>query len=96
VELERLSHSQKNGPASFHRFPLLVADSLLLSHGDLWTATGVFGAGKGFRGIRATAQFVLQSFSIRDPHEAIQEGLRVDMQSDRGVARDSRYRQMSA
>lgn len=96
VELERLADREENGVARVYRFSLLVADRFLLPHGDLRSAASVPRAGEGFRGVRAAAQFLLQSVSVRDSHETIQEGLRADMQSNRGVARDTRHRPVSA
>jgi len=71
MEFERFSHSEENGAARIYRFSLLVTDSLLFSHSDFRIAVSVSGTSESFRGIRATAQLLLQPFPICDPYKTI-------------------------
>ena len=96
LELERLAYRQEDGAPSVHRFYLLVADRFLLAYGGVRPAVGQFGAGEGIRRVRAAAQLLLQSVSLRDTDQTVQEGLRDDLQGDRGEQSHEGHREVQA
>lgn len=92
VELQRLAHRQAHGAARLHGFPLLVPDSVLRPHGGLRTPAHHPGASQGVHRVRAAAQLMLQPVPVRHTDEAVQEGLRDDLQGHRGESSDARHR----
>lgn len=82
LELERLANRQEDGASGFHRLPLLVAHSVLLVNSGVRTSVSDAGTSQSLHGFRAAAELLLQSVPVRHLDEAVQEGLRHDLQGD--------------
>lgn len=96
VELERLAHRQAHGPARVHRPAVLGTDRVRIADRDRRLPSGVPRTSQGVHRVRVTAELVLQPVLIRHTHQTVQEGLRDDMQGDRGVPRHPRHRPVPA
>lgn len=96
MEFQRLAHRQAHGAARLHGFSLLVSYSVLLANGGFRTAANHAGAGQGVHGVRAAAKLVLQPVPVRHTDEAVQEGLRNDLQGHRGEQSHEGHRPVQA
>lgn len=75
---------------------MLGTDRVRVTHRHLWISVGVPGTGQGVHRVRAAPELVLQPVPVRHTHQAVQKGLRDDMQSDRGVPGDPGHRPVPA
>lgn len=96
LELERLADCQAHGVARVHRPAVLGANRVRLADRHLRSATRVPGTSQGVHRVRVAAELVLQPVPVRHTHQAVQKGLRDDLQGDRGVARHQRHRTVPA
>lgn len=71
MEFERFTNSQANGIACVHRLYLLVTNCISVIDCRLWIASHFAGTGESVYRLRAAAELMLQSISVRNHDETV-------------------------